>query len=133
MKQTFSKAERLRSKKIIKQLFEKGSEKTESVFLYPFRVVYLTQQNPEIRLVSIIISVSKRSFKKAVDRNLIKRRIREAYRLNKNLIYKIECSIFPSNIAFVYVGKEILPYSSIEVKLISVLEKISKGCIEKAI
>jgi ribonuclease P protein component len=133
MKQTFSKAERLNSKKIINQLFEKGSEKTDSVFLYPFRVVYLTQQNPQIRLVSIIISVSKRSFKKAVDRNLIKRRIREAYRLNKNLIYKIESSIFPLNIAFVYVGKEILPFSSIESKMISVLEKIAKSCKERAI
>jgi ribonuclease P protein component len=132
MKQTFSKAERLNSKKIINKLFEKGSDKTDSVFLYPFRVVYLTEQNPEIRLVSIIISVSKRSFKKAVDRNLIKRRIREAFRLNKNLIYKIESSIFPSNIAFVYVGKEILPFSIIENKMITVLEKINISCIKKA-
>ena len=131
MKQTFSKAERLNSKKIINKLFEKGSDKTDSVFLYPFRVVYLTQQNLETRLTSIIISVSKRSFKKAVDRNLLKRRIREAYRLNKNLIYKIESSIFPSNIAFVYVGKEILPFVTIESKMISVLEKISKNCFEK--
>ena len=125
MKHTFSKAERLSSKKIIDKLFEKGSEKTNSVFLYPFRVVYLSEPNPENELTSIIISVSKRSFKKAVDRNLIKRRIREAYRLNKHLILENKSIILPSNIGFIYVGKEILPFAMIETKIIAILQKIT--------
>jgi ribonuclease P protein component len=124
MDYTFSKAERLNSKKIIDKLFEKGSEKTKSVFLYPFRVVYLSQNIDENNLVSIIISVSKRSFKKAVDRNTLKRRIREAYRLNKNLINTFKPSILPAHIAFIYVGKEILPYSVIEAKMKEVLKMI---------
>lgn len=124
MDYTFSKAERLNSKKIIDKLFEKGSEKTSSVFLYPFRVVYLPQNNDENNLVSIIISVSKRSFKKAVDRNTLKRRIKEAYRLNKNLIYSSKPSILPAHIAFIYVGKEILPYIVIEAKMKEVLKMI---------
>lgn len=124
MRQTFTKAERLNSKKIIDQLFKKGSEKTDSVFLYPFRVVCRFQSEQEKKLTSIIISVSKRSFKKAVDRNLIKRRIKEAYRLNKNLIYNHESIIFPVNIAFIYVGKEILPFEQIENKMKVLLMKI---------
>ncbi len=124
MRQTFTKAERLNSKKTIDQLFKKGSEKTNSVFLYPFRVVCLFQPSNEKKTISIIISVSKRLFKKAVDRNLIKRRIREAYRLNKNLIYSDESIIFPSDIAFIYVGKEILTFEQIENKMKVVLKKI---------
>lgn len=124
MRKTFTKAERLNSKKIIDQLFKKGSEKTNSVFLYPFRVVCLFQPSNEKKTISIIISVSKRLFKKAVDRNLIKRRIREAYRLNKNLIYSDESIIFPSDIAFIHVGKEILTFEQIENKMKVVLIKI---------
>ncbi len=130
MKQSFTKAERLNSKKIIDQLFEKGSEKTEAVFLYPFRVVCLYAIVTDLKPTSILISVSKRLFKKAVDRNLIKRRIKEAYRLNKNLIYNSKSIIFPSNIAFVFVGKEILPFDQIESKMKLILGKIGKNKID---
>ena len=120
----FLKAERLSSKKNINQLFEKGSEKTDSVFLYPFRVVYLSEPKKESEAVAILISVSKRSFKKAVDRNKIKRRIKEAYRLNKLIFYQNPLQQIPAHIAFIYVGKEIIPYSNIEGKMKSVLQKI---------
>ena len=88
MKATLKKSERLSSKKVINSLFEKGSENTKSVFLYPFRVSYLlqdaTDENTLHAPTQMLISVSKRYFKHAVDRNLIKRRTREAYRLNKD-------------------------------------------------
>jgi ribonuclease P protein component len=124
MNHTFSKAERLNSKIIIDKLFEKGSEKTKDFFLYPFRVVYLYPENPTKNLPAIIISVSKRSFKRAVDRNLIKRRIREAYRLNKSLICDNESVTLPSYFGFIFVGKEILPFTTIESKLKVILTKI---------
>jgi ribonuclease P protein component len=129
MNTTFSKAERLNSKKIIDKLFEKGSEKTNSVFLYPFRVVYLSDEPEKVEPISIIISVSKRSFKKAVDRNLVKRRIREAYRLNKHFFTLNQSGKLPSSIAWVYVGKEILPFATIEAKLKVILDKICQECM----
>ena len=128
MKYTFQKTERLSSKKNINQLFEKGSEKTDSVFLYPFRVVYLSELNKESENVAILISVSKRSFKKAVDRTKIKRRIKEAYRLNKLIFYQNPLQQLPPHIAFIYVGKEIIPYSNIESKMKLVLLKIVDIC-----
>jgi ribonuclease P protein component len=137
MRQDFSKAERLYSKKVINQLFEKGSDKTQAVFLYPFRVVYLLKNTEAInqlnenKPVSIIISVTKRSFKKAIDRNLIKRRTREAYRINKKYIYENNCQHMISSIAFIYVGKEITPYSLIETKIIEIMQKIVSSCLNK--
>ncbi|SFP47225.1 ribonuclease P protein component [Pseudarcicella hirudinis] len=106
------------------------------VFHYPFRVVYQIAKEPESTpehteepsgnspLPQILISVSKRYFKKAVDRNLIKRRFREAYRKNKEILLEKPQPLRPANVAFVYIAKEIEPFEVIEKKLKIVLSKI---------
>ncbi len=153
MKFTFKKSERLSSKKVIDKLFDrKGSEKINSVFLYPFRVSYifnnadavLTEpsaelleneankevlevssiENPTSPLPAILISVSKRYFKHAVDRNLIKRRTREAYRLNKQLLLEKPSSQIPAYIAFVYIAKTIEDYPKIEKSMKAIFKKM---------
>lgn len=78
---TYPKTDKLKSRKAITQLFSEG----QTVTKYPLRLVFIT--NPEEEPVfKIGVSVSKRYFKKAVDRNYIKRCMREAYRLNQHLL-----------------------------------------------
>lgn len=113
---SFSKAERLSKEKSIKELFEQGS----SFYVHPVKVIYRLQPAGSTHH-QILISVPVRNFKRAVDRNLIKRRIREAYRTQKELIAN------PSrhwSLAFVYTAREILPFAIIRNKLFLVLEKI---------
>ena len=112
---TLNKSERLSSKKLIKELFDKGS----SFYLYPFKVYFL-RQTPEEDHNQILFSVSKRNFKRAVDRNLLKRRMREAYRLNKQSLSD-ETSLL---IAYIYTSKKILNYSEIEDKLKQTLNRL---------
>jgi ribonuclease P protein component len=115
----FQKAERLSKKKSIQELFDKGS----SFYLFPFKVLYLP--NPDVAEVKhqILISVSTRNFKHAVDRNLVKRRIREAYRLQKEFIQNTP---YRGMFAFIYTAKEILPFANIRDKMFLVLKKIEK-------
>ncbi len=83
MSQRYSKQEKLKSKKLIDQLFVEG----KSVKAYPLRMVYLEAPLPYPDLdIQIGVSVSKRNHKLAVTRNRIKRLMREAYRTQKNLI-----------------------------------------------
>jgi len=114
---SFKKEERLAGEKHIQELFEKGS----SFHLYPFRVLSLPNPGAEHPVNRILISVSKRNFKRAVDRNLIKRRIREAYRIQKGTITGNSLLL-----AFVYTAKEIESFQAIKGKLFLVLEKIRK-------
>ncbi len=121
----FSKEERLCSKKHIEELYKKGS----STFLYPFRVVYLSRSSSELAspFPKVLISVPKRLFKKAVDRNRIKRQIREIYRNNKrHLFEELEQEQIPVFLSIVYVGKEKLPFLQLERKLISILLRFKK-------
>ncbi|MFC4870654.1 ribonuclease P protein component [Negadavirga shengliensis] len=113
----FPKEERLHSKKSIKELFDKGS----SFFLYPFKVFYLP--NPHTETNQVLISVSKKRIKKAVDRNLIKRRIREAYRLNKHLLSSQNEN--KKLIGLVYVSSDLMGFASIEPQLQKILRRIS--------
>jgi ribonuclease P protein component len=80
MKATYSKIEKLKSKVLIDKLFDEG----KSVVAFPLRLVYIATEFDEPVKVKCGVSVSKRNFKKAVDRNRVKRLIREVYRLNKN-------------------------------------------------
>jgi ribonuclease P protein component len=127
--QKLPKHERLNSKKTIEELFQKGS----SAFLYPFRIHYLPAAEPgAISYPQVLFSVSKRNFKRAVDRNLLKRRIREAYRKNKSTLITILPEGQPiACVAIVYIAKEKISFEIIEKKLILVWRRLvnSQGSV----
>jgi ribonuclease P protein component len=110
IKPTFKKSERLCHVKAIDGLFNRNNPENKSFLVYPLKAVYLKRQGTENTLPQILISVPKRRFKRAVDRNLLKRRIREAYRSNKEFLPDIP----PKDIGFVYVANEILEFTQIE-------------------
>jgi len=109
------KSERLSSKKAIEQLFDRGG----SGVIFPLR--YLSLENGE-EINSILISVSKRYFKRANRRNLIKRRIREAYRINKSPLRGKSL-----NIAFIYISKEAAGFSVIEDAMKRIIFRLAEG------
>lgn len=113
---SFTKKERLSSLVEIKTLFNSKS----SGFIYPFKFLFLPVNGQSQH--QILISVPKKLFKRSVDRHLITRRIREAYRLNK---HKLQSPVF-YNIAFIYVAKNICSFKEIEKKLNLVLENLNK-------
>jgi len=109
MEATYSKAEKLKKKKNIDLLFSQG----KSVSKYPLRLVYVVLEEPTDTF-EFGVSVSKRYFKKAVDRNYFKRVLREVYRLNKNILYSGIDK--PYAIMFFYQTKERLSYAEIDEK-----------------
>lgn len=113
---SFPKSEKLKSRKAIELLFEEG--KTISIF--PIKLFYLSVENSEKTQAGF--TVSKRNFNKAVDRNRIKRQLRESYRLQKHLLKfdnGVKFALF-----FLYIGKEKLPYAKIEAAMKSLLKKL---------
>jgi ribonuclease P protein component len=123
MKKTFTKEERLCSKRKIDSLFHSGS----SFIVYPFRVVYLASPAQEnLYPVQVILSVSKRRFKHAHDRNRIKRLIREVYRLQKNELLYDEVNKLSLNLdmAIQYVGKEELSFELLFTKMNKTLKQL---------
>jgi ribonuclease P protein component len=119
---TFNKDERLCSKIIIDKLFTEG----KTVYLYPLRFVFipLVEEDSKIPL-KVVFSVSKRNYKKAVDRNLIKRRMREAYRLEKYSFYELFLENRKSiALMIIYTDKAIADYSTIHRSLIKGMKKV---------
>ncbi|GJM62181.1 ribonuclease P protein component [Persicobacter diffluens] len=116
---TLCKAERLCSKKSIQELFYKGS----SFFLHPMKVVFLPASQPETDFHQVLFSVPKKKHKHAVDRNAVKRRLREAYRLHKTELLSPETH--PAlRIGFIYTSPKMLPYQEIEKQMRRILKKI---------
>ena len=105
---TFKKEERLTSKKIIDKLFSEGS----SFLSYPLKIVYSKTKLPSKSPVQVAFTVRKRNFKRAVYRNLIKRKIRGIYRLKKHELYGVlkedQLAVF-----FIFIGKEIPEYEEV--------------------
>ncbi|WP_057938232.1 ribonuclease P protein component [Algoriphagus resistens] len=111
------KSERLHADKLIKELFNEGS----SFFLYPFKVQFFVKKDGCTGTSQVLFSVSKKKIKKAVGRNFVKRRMREAYRLNKALLPP---SAPAMSIGLIYVSSELMEFSVIETKLIQALKKL---------
>ena len=117
------KSERLSSRTLIQLLFSKGL----SFRIQPFVIRYIALPENDGRYHQILISVSKRNFKRAVDRNHLKRQIREAYRLNKDIITDLPTKYA---IAYIYTFKKMIPYKDIEDKLIECLTRLNSELIK---
>ncbi|MEL6719666.1 MAG: ribonuclease P protein component [Bacteroidota bacterium] len=119
-KYTFSRSERLKSTKIIEQLFKRGN----SFAKYPLRLVWIEKERSEAG-IQITFSVPKKKFKKAVDRNRIKRQMREVWRLNKHQLLEQ----YPEkSYAFmmIYTAKEAFPYLELEKSMKKIIQKFIK-------
>jgi len=114
---TLSKKERLSRETYIQELFSKGS----SFYLHPFKVLHLPHPDPGSTVNEILFSVPKRQFKRAVDRNKIKRKLKEAYRLNKSQLSTPGKFL----IAYIYTAKTILPSETFQQKVLGTIQKIS--------
>ncbi|RAJ14110.1 ribonuclease P protein component [Arenibacter echinorum] len=114
---SFPKKEKLKSKKLIEQLFAEGIGVTN----YPIKLVYLKTSFDDGSICKVGVTASKRNFKSAVKRNRIKRLMRESYRLNKHLIF----NNIESNFAFMflYLGKEMPSQSKITDTMIPLMRK----------
>ena len=113
----FVKEERLKKKKSIDSLFSTGKKKS----LYPVLVFALVNKEDKGSQHKVLFSIPKKHFKKAVVRNKIRRRLREAFRLNKSILYNTP-SRFPFLIGYVYISKNVLSYNEINLKVIESLK-----------
>lgn len=121
---TLCKAERLNSKILIGKMFEGGVSKSFSIF--PIRVVYMPIEQGDAP-AAILISVSKRRFKRAVKRNRVKRQIREVYRKNKHLLVdELRRREQRLAIAFIYLSDELIATPELEEKMKIALSRISE-------
>lgn len=117
----FRKDERLSGKLSTDRLFEAG----KGFIAYPLRFVYYQSEAAEKAKVRILISVPKKKIRHAVDRNRIKRLIREAYRLNKQLLTDVlESDANCLHLGIIYLSNEPANYGVIEEKMIAALQKL---------
>ncbi len=115
---TLSKEERLCSRKVLEELFNGGHQ---SVSVYPIRAVFMTSEQMGGR---IMVSVSKRYFKRAVKRNRIKRQLREAYREQKELLLPLDSGL---DIAFLWTSGEMMPSEKVFQKMHNILCRIHES------
>ena len=128
---TLKKSERLCSKRLTELLFSGGSR---SLSAYPLRVVYRPMPEGEEKDCAVIlVSVSKRHFKRAVLRNRVKRQIREAYRLNKDILAKHLVSEGEGTsrgmmLAFLWLSDSLYPTAQVQSKVKNLLHRVAESC-----
>jgi len=128
MNHKFTKGEKLKSRKQIAKLFSKN----EAVFVYPVKYIWTDADSPQDAAIQVLISIPKRNFKRAVDRNRLKRLLREAYRRNKEILYsEINQNRKPILLGLLYMGKELLSYMEIEKSMKKALAKIKDELVNK--
>ena len=120
MKLTFNKTEKLKSQKLIEKLFLEG----KSVVSYPLRLVFIETTFDDNVKVKAGVSVSKRHFKNAVDRNRMKRLMREAYRLNKANYFNNITTQYA--LMILYIGKDGTEFDAVNEKMNQLFEKFLK-------
>jgi len=122
-KNTFTKEERLSSRKLIEKVVKEG----KSFLVHPFKVILLETDEKNKFPVQVMMSVTKKRFPHAVDRNHIKRLMREAYRKNKHQLYN---ALNEKNkklaLILTYIGKGLPDYKLTEDKIILILQRLSK-------
>jgi len=130
LRYTLGKDDKLKSRKIIEQLFKEG----KSFSLFPFRIIYLLQSSNNIGRLQAGFSVGTKHFKNAVDRNRIKRLMREGYRLQKNTLTDLvkkdtkDCWVF-----FIYTGTNIPDHTLVSEKINASLKRLQKIVDENGI
>ena len=113
---TLNKSEILRHKKVIRELFKSGS----SFSIYPIKIIFEIKSEGQHQ---VLFSVPLKKFKKAVERNKIRRRLKEAYRLNKHILNINDKAKL--NIAYIYISEQILPFNFLQDKMIESLKKLA--------
>lgn len=126
---TFRKQERMVSKLLIEALFNGGNN--HSVSAFPLRAVYQTMERREDGMpAQILISVPKKRFKHAVDRNRVKRQVREAYRRHKQLIWDCLPAEKQMLVGFIWLSDKYYSTKEVDQRVLRILQNIAKG--EKA-
>lgn len=120
IRHNFNKEERLKSALEIAALFEKGN----SFLVYPVKVVWLERSVDRAFPAKAAFTVSKKNIRKATCRNTLKRRMKEAYRLNKHALY-VKLSDKKVDCIFIFIAREELPYSTIEKSMKTALKKLA--------
>lgn len=121
---SFGKKEKLKSQKRITQIFEEG----KSITSYPLKLIYIFLPDNEV-CIKVGVTVSKRNFKSAVHRNRIKRLLREAYRLNKALVFNNTDANFA--FLFLYLGRDMPTFEQLNQKMRLILNKLKVQVNEK--
>lgn len=122
---TFRKRERMVSLKLIESLFGGGC--SQSVAAFPLRAVYmLAERQTDDAPVQLLVSVPKKRFKHAVDRNRVKRQIREAFRQHKDLLYTVVPETQRLLLSFIWLSDEHRSSKEVEGRIVTLMRRIGE-------
>jgi ribonuclease P protein component len=125
---TYSRSEKLKSRKLLNQVFAEG----KSLNVFPLKITFTSKDLETISSAKVGVGASSRYFKKAVDRNRVKRLLREAFRLHKNQLHELLPEKKQVNVFILFIGKEIAETALIAEKMPIILQKLGNSFQNKA-